>query len=50
MQQSRTEDPEINPYSCSYLIFDEEPKIHIGENTVSSTACPEKTGYLHAED
>jgi hypothetical protein len=34
---NRIEDPDMNPHSYAYLIFDKAPKIYDGEKTASST-------------
>jgi hypothetical protein len=47
---NRIEDPDMNPHSYAYLIFDKAPKIYDGEKTASSTNVIGKSGYLPAKN
>jgi hypothetical protein len=49
-QWNGIEDPDINPFSCSHLIFDKGAHNIRWKKTSSSTTGIGKTGSLHAED
>ena len=49
-QWNKIENPEINPHTCGYLIFDKEGKNIQWEKTVSSISGAGRTGQLHAKE
>ena len=48
-QWNKIENPEINPHTCGYLIFDKEGKNIQWEKIVSSISGAGRTGQLHAK-
>jgi len=49
-QWNKIENPEINPHTCGYLIFDKEGKNIQWEKIVSSISGAGRTGQLHAKE
>ena len=42
--------PEINPLTYGYLIFDKGARLYTGEKTASSISGTGKTGQLHVKE
>ena len=45
-QRNKIENPELSPYTCGHLVFDNKSRIYNGEKVASSVSVAGKTGQL----